>query len=175
MKEEKRWFQTYSGQKFYPCSPTPDTIKICDIAKALSNTCRFNGHITTFYSVAQHSVLVSKIVPEEYAFEGLMHDAAEAYIGDMVRPAKYSMPDYQRIEKIIEEVIASKYGLKYPWPKEVKEADDILLATERRDLVPSKALWSISAEPIKEKLIPLSNFDSEQEFLARFLELWNKR
>ncbi len=73
------YIQTLSGKKFDYLNSTTDDVEIEDIANALSHICRFSGHLPEFYSVAQHSVLCSQIVPPDFAFEALMHDAAEAY------------------------------------------------------------------------------------------------
>ena len=77
---------TASGLGFDPEDPKPEAIVIEDIAHALSNICRFGGHTGSFYSVAQHSVLVSLHTNAKFARAGLMHDASEAYIGDIIRP-----------------------------------------------------------------------------------------
>lgn len=172
-KERKgNWFHTFSGIQFYPLDPRPEDINIEDIAKGLSNTCRFNGHVIKFYSVAQHSVLVSRIVPDEYALEGLLHDGSESYLGDMVRPLKYSLPEYRIIEDKVEECIANKYGLIHPWPECVKEADNILLMTERRDLMNAIGDWRVYAEPMDQKIEAWDPERSYEEFMTRFKELW---
>ncbi|QKX44275.1 hypothetical protein HPE42_20935 [Escherichia coli] len=80
------YIQTLSGKKFDYLNSTTDDVEIEDIATALSHICRFSGHLPEFYSVAQHSVLCSQIVPPEFAFEALMHDAAEAYCRDIPAP-----------------------------------------------------------------------------------------
>ena len=82
------WTQTFAGIQFYPFDPRPDEVKIKDIAHALSMICHFNGHTREFFSVAQHSLMVSYLLPAEHKLWGLMHDSAEAYIGDMIRPIK---------------------------------------------------------------------------------------
>jgi 5'-deoxynucleotidase YfbR-like HD superfamily hydrolase len=82
------FIQTLSGKRFDYINSTADDVDIEDIANALSNICRFAGHVPEFYSVAQHSVLCSQIVPPEFAFEALMHDAAEAYCQDIPQPLK---------------------------------------------------------------------------------------
>jgi len=95
------WFLTASGKRFWPLDPRPEDICIEDIAHALSHICRFGGHVREPYSVAQHSVIVSMIVKPENALYGLLHDAAEAYAGDMVRPLKRGMPAYRSIESAV--------------------------------------------------------------------------
>lgn len=94
-------------------NPSEDSVRIRDIADALSKICRFNGHITHFYSVAQHSVLVAAMAPEWCKKEALLHDAAEAYIGDIIKPFKNLLGSaLYSLEYNIEIVIAQKFGLK---------------------------------------------------------------
>jgi 5'-deoxynucleotidase YfbR-like HD superfamily hydrolase len=83
------WIQTYQGGCFEPFNPHPDQIHIRDIAHALALTCRFTGHCLDFYSVAQHSVMVSQIVSHKHALAGLLHDASEAYLTDVASPIKH--------------------------------------------------------------------------------------
>jgi hypothetical protein len=132
---------TRSGQDFYFLDPSPEDIIIDDVAHALSLQCRFNGHCQDFYSVAEHSVWVSRYLERTYgdkelALCGLLHDAAEAYLGDVVSPLKKLLPEYVRIESNIERCIASRFGLVYPFPKEVYEADRAALAEEFSSLAP---------------------------------------
>lgn len=124
---------TYSGRHFNLVNINATSINIHDIANALSNICRFTGHLKHFYSVAQHSVHCSEIVAPELAFEALMHDAAEAYLGDVSAPLKALLPDYRRIEKQVEKVLRWKYSLPEFESPDVKHADLVMLATERRD------------------------------------------
>ena len=118
------------GKTFDYESPTVDMVSIIDIAHALSQLCRFNGQSREFYSVAQHSLLVASLMPDGLELYGLLHDASEAYCGDMVRPLKRLIPEYRVIENRVQEVIARRFGLRYPFPDEVKEADNIALAME---------------------------------------------
>lgn len=166
------WIQTYTGRQFTPLDPQLDDIDILDIAHALSLLCRYNGHCRSFYSVADHSVRVSRIVPQEDALWGLLHDAAEAYVGDFPRPIKRQMPVFRDLEDRILQVVMQRFGLGWPMPDTVKEADDILLVTEKRDLV--KAIddpWGPVLPPLPETIVPLSPEASEQAFLERFREL----
>lgn len=103
------WINTLSGKHLDFTNISPDSICIEDIAAALSNICRFTGHLEEFYSVAQHSVRVSYLVPPEFALEALMHDAAEAYCNDISSPLKALLPEYRVIEDRIEAVIRSKF------------------------------------------------------------------
>lgn len=105
------FIRTFSGKHFYYDKINKDDIDINDIAVSLSNICRFAGHLSHFYSVAQHAVLCSQLVPQEFAFEALMHDATEAYCQDIPAPLKRLLPDYKRMEEKIDAVIREKYGL----------------------------------------------------------------
>lgn len=105
------WILTHSGRQFDLTSPTAAMISPVDIAHALSNLCRFNGHTRTHYSVAQHSMLVSSLVPEQHKLVALLHDATEAYIGDMTRPLKAIMPGFRIAEEIIWQAICDRFNL----------------------------------------------------------------
>lgn len=151
------WIVTRSGIEFDLLNPTPAMVRIEDIAHALGNLCRFNGHTSAFYSVAQHSVIVAGAVPPDERLEALLHDASEAYIGDMVRPLKRRDHFYQETEKRIMAVIAEKFGLK-PMSPRIKWADERALATERRDLIaPTTRPWGTledSATPFDQVIKP---------------------
>lgn len=140
------WIQTYTGKKMYPLDPLPEEICIADIAHALSYINRYTGHARFGISVAQHSALVAKLLPKKLQLAGLLHDAAEAYLGDVSRPVKkttYFLVNGQYIHfSLIEErllrVIFS--ALNVGWPSDedwllIHQADNRLLATEARDLM----------------------------------------
>lgn len=167
---------TASGSYFNFLDLSGNHVCIADIANGLANCCRFSGQTRLFYSVAQHSVMVSRIVPAEYAMAGLLHDAAEAYLGDVVRPLKQLLPDYRAIEKRIEADIFAKLGVPWPLPESVKRADRVMLATEQRDLMPPHDdEWALIAkvEPLPESIVPLSPADAREQFLYRYWELRN--
>lgn len=128
--------QLSSGEFFNFLDPDPDLVTVPVLAKALSQLCRFTGHTRTFYSVAQHSVLVSRLVPPELARWGLFHDAAEAFVGDVSSPLKRLIPDYRAIEERIERVVWAKFGLDGPLPAAVKQADMSALIAEKNALMP---------------------------------------
>lgn len=171
------WFLTYTGLQFYPLDPRPADITPFDIAHHLSLVCRFNGACRVFYSVAQHSCIVSDHITDDYKLPGLMHDATEAYCGDMVRPLKRSMPAYCDVEEKI--WVAILHRFKIEWNSfvvhKVKEADNRALMTERRDLMnPSPHQWSVSESefpPFKDKVEAWSPEKAEAEFLERFFKL----
>lgn len=165
---------TMTGLYFDFIDPQPDMIDVRDIAWGLSNSCRFGGQCLEFYSVAQHSVIVSEMVPPEDAFAGLMHDAAEAYIGDMVGPLKQLCPDFKAIEKRVEAAIAAKFGLPDPLPPTIKHADLRALRTEQRDLTSGAgANWNGLDDyaPLPERIKAWGPQQSAAIFLARFYHL----
>lgn len=168
------WINTLSGQHFRFTDTDPATISIEDIAAALSNLCRFTGHLEQFYSVAQHSVHVSNLVPREFALEALLHDAAEAYCGDVSSPLKALLPDYQAVEQRIEQLIRNKFGLPVAMSTPVKYADLIMLATERRDFdMDDGTPWPVlEGIPCADFLVaPLTPRQARVLFLQRFYEL----
>jgi 5'-deoxynucleotidase YfbR-like HD superfamily hydrolase len=173
------FIQTMSGKHFDYLNAQTDDVDIEDIATALSNICRFAGHLPEFYSVAQHSVLCSQIVPQEYAFEALMHDAAEAYCQDIPAPLKRLLPDYRRIETLVDDLIRSKFGLPLHQSDLVKYADLTMLATERRDLeiddgTPWLILEGIPASDLIQ-VVPLRPGQAYGLFMNRFNELSEAR
>lgn len=175
MERKGDWAQIYSGEKFWPLDPKPEEVDINDIAHSLAFQCRFNGHSNSFFSIAQHSVFVSKIVPPEQALAGLLHDAAEAYTGDMVSPLKKNLPpEFKEIEKEIDKAISEHFGIKNINHIEIKRADKIALFTEMRDLMKKPhSKWDDvdSYNPHPNKIVPLGPEEAEKEFLERFKEL----
>lgn len=127
--------RVYSGRMFDLANPDPGLLDINDIAHALSLICRFTGHVNEFDSVGQHSLIVSNLVPREDALAGLMHDATEAYLTDVSRPLKRMLPDYQAAEHRMWQAIAARFDLPLTLPASVKEADNVSLIWEQRDLM----------------------------------------
>jgi uncharacterized protein len=171
------WIQTYLGVQFWPLDPRPEEVRLLDIAHALSNLCRFTGHCQHFYSVAQHSVLVSKQVSAADAKWALLHDASEAYLADMSRPVKNFSKlgeEYKRLELLVMAAVCRKFGLSVAMPFSVKEADDVLLMTEKRDLLATANLpkWRETSQPLESlTIIPWSPLCAEHMFLQRAKEL----
>jgi uncharacterized protein len=169
------WILTASGRRFSYEQPDPDSICIEDIAAALSKTCRFAGHPRKFYSVAQHSVLVASLLPTELQLEGLLHDAAEAYVVDLPSPLKALLPEYHEIESRIDWLIKLKFKLRVVQPAQVKHADLVALATEKRDLLPPdpEHPWPMleGIEPSSDYVYPLSPSTAESVFIEWFHRL----
>jgi uncharacterized protein len=171
---------TYSGRYVNLLKPDPVSISITDIAHALSQINRFGGHTRRFYSVAQHCVLTSRLVPLQYRLHALLHDAAEAYFGDMVQPLKRldGNAQYRAWESMMQAEIFDRFSLGMQQSPECKaclhEADLIMLATERRDLMhPDTAPWPIldGIKPQVANINPVSSHLAESMFLTRFKEL----
>lgn len=145
--EDDRGPAAWTGSGFlHILDPRPEEIHLADIARGLSRIARFNGHTTVFYSVAQHSILCEWIARDrglgvELQRLALMHDATEAYIGDLIRPVKQALPRYQEIEAGIWRAIAARFRLPAEIPAEIKAIDNAALATEKRDLCPGSPSW----------------------------------
>lgn len=142
------WIQTYTGRAFDLVDPQPDMVHPEDLAHALSRLCRFTGHVKRFYSVAEHSIYVSELVPDEHSLWGLLHDGAEAYIGDVSAPLKALLPDYRAVEKRVEAAVFAAFGLEGEVPEEVKAVDRRMLVTEAGQLLGETPKdWGVDAEP----------------------------
>ncbi len=129
------WISTYTGKAFYFDEVTLESICIEDIAHALSNVCRFGGHSPRHFSVAQHSLLVASLCPAPLALTGLLHDATEAYIGDMVTPLKALFPEFKKREDRLWHIIAEKFGVCRVLPQAVHDADVMALSMEAKYLM----------------------------------------
>jgi uncharacterized protein len=172
------WILTHSGRHFNYLDPRADDIHILDIAEGLSKESRYNGHTRGFYSVAQHAWHCSQIVPPAFRLEALLHDATEAYCKDIPRPLKDQLPDYRAIEARVDAAIRAKYRLPVAMTPTTHKADLILLATERRDLMPADPTpWPIldGIEPLARPLITMTPPRASALFLKRYLELTEDR
>jgi hypothetical protein len=173
------WIQTASGLKFPLLDIDQNAISIEDIAHALSMLCRFNGQCLRFYSVAEHSVHVSCEIAPELAFVGLMHDAAEAYIGDVPSPLKGELRDFKGIEDKLIAAIAAKFGFAMPTDgsndaRELKRADKQLLVDEKVAIMtPEPEAWPPNAPYIKSpgRIECWSPETAKAKFMTRFEEL----
>lgn len=165
--------QTFTGKVIDLGLVTEEDIDILDIAHALSLINRYTGHTIAPYSVAQHSVHVSRLVADEHALWGLLHDASEAYLGDVSRPLKSMLPDYKRLEEMVQRAIADRFALGWPIPAEVKAADNVALMAEKRDLMPlDRGDWGIDDMAAPERIAPVAWKEAKEMFLTRCEEVW---
>jgi hypothetical protein len=183
------WIQTFTGKRFDFQDLQESQICIEDIATALSRICRFNGHTSRFYSVAEHSVFMSYRVNRSIQREALMHDAAEAYIGDIARPIKYELAcGLCEAEEDILRLIANQFDLDYhQLTVGIKHADLRMLETERQQLINNPMEWEVTrdVEPYPSMMIhrnetiltlPCWGPDmARKRFLERFDKLFNGR
>jgi uncharacterized protein len=166
--------RTASGASIWPLDENPGPILITDIAHALARLCRWGGHTSEFYSVAEHSVRVSLACAPEDALWGLLHDASEAYLLDLPRPLKYvaGLEDYRAAEARLQRHIYETFGLHGAQPASVDLADDVVLATECRDLTKSFAeIGPCLPAPLVEAIRPWPSGQAQLRFLGRFLSL----
>lgn len=163
-----------SGNYFDFLNPDSSPYTIEDIALGLARCNRFTGQSDLAYTVAQHSVMVSYLVPFEDAMLGLMHDASEAFTGDVTKPLKDLVPDFKSIENRILSSILRRFGLTETLPPSVKKADVIATRTEQRDLFKlHNEKWPITSKtsPLPETIKPLNDVESKELFLNRYYEI----
>jgi len=154
---------TFHGQTIDLAQPDPSTITLRDISHNLSNLVRFNGSTKYRYSVAQHSIYVSKLVAPEHALQALMHDAPEAYLGDVVSPLKGMLPAYKEIEINMWHAICLKFKLDPAVTKEVHMADAQAYLQERCTLIPTIITDDPDVENFKGMIIPHIPIKGEED------------
>ena len=182
------WIRTFTGGQFHFDDIYKNDIRIADIAHALSNTCRFGGHCREFYSVAQHSLSVSRNVPKWARYPALLHDAAEAYIGDIVSPLKLQFAEMfcegmglsgsmisdleERIRDHILDSLHPDLMSFGDWEKEIKIADERMLLAEARDLLVGGLDGFHSAyEPSSDPIKPEAPRVAEVKFLHAYFDI----
>jgi uncharacterized protein len=178
------FMHTFRGGKYWPFDPRVEEVFIEDIAHSLATKCRYAGHCKGFYSVAEHSVYCSYIGPPDEALERLMHDGAETYNGDLIRPLKrdpeFAAP-FHKVETINELIIAQKFKLTYPYPPSVKIADEMVTSAEIEQIIAQDPNLDFShklhdhSAVANIKIRGLSWELAEAEFLGRFMQLWIER
>lgn len=192
--DDTAWMQTYSGRKFWPLTPRAKDVELADVAHGLAMTCRYGGHSRLFYSVAEHCILVSQFVEiharnanrsaadvRRLAQLALMHDSAEAYIGDMIRPLKHQpeMHEFRRAEGAIEAEIAEAFHLQ--WSDDaheiVKRIDDRILVDEIEYLMPNPEMyirpWLRDLSPLGATFRCMPPAEAQMAFLDRYRELFS--
>ena len=178
------WLQTFTGRAFDLACPVPESVDPGDLAHSLSMQCRFNGHCTKFYSVAEHSVRVALRVREcvdsdRVELAALLHDAHEAYIGDVAQPLKQLLhlrrdKSLVYLARGLDHAIAVRFGLHrgdFQHPQ-IGLADLELLATEKRDLMADcQRDWGVLPDPLPKTICPWPPMTAEAVFARRFGEL----
>ena len=174
-----KWFVSRSGHEWDLEVPTATDVHWPDVAEALAKTCRFGGHCAGFYSVAEHSIRVAELMPPELYGYGLLHDAAEAWIGDIILPLKHIIrPLLDPVEHAIETEIWKAARLPAPTvniASVVKHYDRVMLATERRDLIttpvrPWRAVAGITPHP--DKVVPFASWEDARQFWLAAFYAW---
>lgn len=175
------YITTWTGVKFNFREPTPDQINLDDVAHSLSMQCRYNGHCSEFYSVAEHSVLIAGWVystkrSKRLALEALLHDASEAYLCDIPRPIKPHLdPNYHDLEHAIERAVARKWNLTLPWNDFVKEGDSRICLDEHAALFEERlgpCDWKLPySEPLGIRIQCWMPNVAEREFRKLFFHL----
>ena len=182
------WQHIFTGRQFWPLDPQIDDLDIRDIAHALSQQCRYGGHTSRHYSVAEHSLLVLRlweqvtgVIEDHYDPKAmlcaLMHDAAEGYLVDIPAPVKADLTNYAEIEERLMLVIAERWDFSWPPTQGVKIADSMALAIEKQALFGVEpAPWKVVPVPPYHWFSEVSSEDQdmremEHRFLARFYEL----
>lgn len=157
-----------SGSWFDLLDPWNSDFNIQDIAQGLSNICRYAGQCKKFYSVAEHSLHVSSVAPA-FKREALLHDAAEAFLGDVTRPLKQLLPQYKKIEKDVEAAIFARFALNINVIKQLKPVDLSVLAAEQEQMMPLGTDYWTQETGIKPAAIKV-RFLQPDEARVAFLE-----
>lgn len=184
LAKEDSWIKTYTGKRFYPFAPRLEDIRIMDIAHSLAQSARFNGHLQNLditYSVGQHSCHVHDLVSPRAKPWALMHDAAEAYIGDMASPIKWFFPDFCAMEDKIAAVIIERFNIPHSADieHEVKQVDNWIVFEEGRQKLHNSEVETWQAKVMRPTTFQHDTFDfpdwtarqTRDEFLSRFAAL----
>ncbi len=172
----KDWINTYTGRAFKPLTPSAKDIDIEDIAHALSHICRYTGHTKKHYSVAEHCVYVSRLLPKELKLAGLLHDASEAYMNDIARPVKYqaAMNGYRKAEAKLSSLIDKHFGicLSKSEASRIHEIDGEMIHIEAPQLFDKlNKAWPLRKSKFKVKIGMWTPAKAKREFVKRFKEL----
>lgn len=179
MQQTESCITTISGKFFDILKPEEYDFDINEIATALSNLCRYTGHVNRFYSVAEHSVLVSRLLPPSLSLCGLLHDASEAYLGDVSSPLKKLLPEYKAIEERVEKAIAAHFDIPFPYPEEIHKADKRMYWNERKNVADNgikDGLWHQELGAARKvDAVGVSPLMARRMFVARYKEITGGR
>jgi len=171
----KGWMETFTGKRVNPLELRPEDVDIVDIAHALSQICRYGGHCHKFYSVAEHCIRVAVKAPDELKLAALLHDAEEAYLGDVIRPLKYCFPMLVEAGLQAQYIIYKAFNVSIDdvGINAIKVLDNVLIATEARDLMVNSANWNGLPPPLPETITPIPQHQAKDIFLAKFKEYYS--
>lgn len=164
---------TASGFVLNLANPDATGLPVEDVARALAYQPRWCGATKHFYSVAEHSVMVSRLVPQAFAYHALWHDSIEFVQGDWPSPLKIYLGRVEINRKLapIEAALARRFGFQSHLP-EVKEADLVAMATELRDLLPNSWVdWGHLPPPATEQIVPVGPERAFALFMERYEEI----
>lgn len=170
--------QVAAGRYFDIADPRPSDITVDDIALSLSRECRFGNFTRSFYSVAQHSVNVSAQLramgaDREVQLIGLLHDAHEAYIGDVPTPHKRVYGDrFANVEAALLLAVCTRFDVPAPsqWPAVVHEVDERLLFAEALRFMPDPE-WADASKAGVSSACDFEHWD-ERKARHKFLDLF---
>lgn len=167
------YIETYTNRRFHFLDPQPEEISIIDIARALSMSCRYTGHVNNFYSVAEHSVILADYVYQttkdpEQALSALMHDASEAYLTDVPAPIKPYLTNYEELESRVQSAIEKKWNIQ-PANDLIKCLDKNIVADEAAQVYETVPDWVRSITPVGIEIICLTPAMAEAEFQHRWV------
>ena len=166
------YIETFTGKQFWPLSPIWEDVDIVDIAHALSNKCRYTGHTREFYSVAQHSVLVSGHAPTKVRLQALLHDAAEAYLPDIAFPLRGAFDNFAAAEELVHKAVAKRFNIPFPWADDIKDIDRRITRDEAAELMKSQGrFWPGSTSRLGIVIEAWGPKEAERRFLEHYDKL----
>lgn len=184
--DHNHWLQTHAGLALDLLNPQPEQIDLADVAVALCRIPRFGGHTSVPYSVAQHSLVVAAILqaqgcPAQVVLQGILHDAPEAYLGDMPTPLKRLLKDYREVEERVWQTVALRFGMPGTLAPEVKQADQLALNAEAHLLLPGGPLnrWAGEKTPLPQKALALLQYpyhrhSNQDDLYSHFIQSTEK-
>ncbi|MBS1186707.1 MAG: putative phage hydrolase [Burkholderiaceae bacterium] len=164
---------TGTGREVDYLNPQPHQFDVADIARGMANTARFSGQSQMYYSVAQHCVLMSRLVSAEHALEALLWGAAKAYCGDLTAGLKFLLPDYTEIVRGMDTAIRERFGLPRTQSGLVEIANKMVLAAAYRDLMPQGTSFPLpdDIKPLSMKVHAVHSVRAQGMWLERLVEL----
>jgi hypothetical protein len=184
MDRKGDWLQTFTGRAYWPLDPRVEDINIEDVAHGLSNMCRFGGQCRNFYSVAEHSVHVSRWMENYYQapkllLYALLHDASEAYLVDVPRPIKVHLENYKTLEALNMSVILKAFRIEPSLCPDGFEStlhlvdNQVLVAEKNALLLPPPLPWTWAKQimPADVEISCYGPDSAKSMFLSRFSEL----